>query len=89
MSTSEFKELSRRLERIERMLAKLVGEGTEVATPVEPPPAESPEMSEADRVRKVQAEGRFILETQGFDAYQEYWKQQGRKRKPTRSKRAA
>lgn len=78
MNTAEYQDLACRLDRLERLLTKLV-KGDEVTRPVEPPrlPAE---MSAEDRVSSVQAEGRYIFDTQGMEAYKAFWKEQGKKR---------
>jgi len=90
MSSTEYRQLKEQMDRIERMLQQMNGcaPADVCSVPVEPPPEVTPEMSESARVRAVQAEGSYILQTQGIDAYKEFWKQQGKKRKP-RLKHAA
>jgi hypothetical protein len=92
MSSAEYRELKEQLSRIERMLSQLSGTSVEPepadSVSVEPPPLITPEMSASERVRAVQAEGHYILATQGVTAYQQFWKDQSKKRKP-RLKRAA
>jgi hypothetical protein len=93
MSSKEYIELKEQMDRIERLLLRLAGTpDVGAGSPVVPvvPAADLPgeELFDANQVRIVQEQGHFILETQGLKAYQEFWKQQGKKRKP-RIKRAA
>lgn len=90
MSSAEYKELKGQLDRIERMLAQLSGgNATDLFVPAVQErielPQLTPEMSEAERKRAIQAEGHYILETQGMAAYKAFWKQQSKKHKLSRA----
>ena len=93
MHTEEYRKLKGQLDRIEGFLAKLAGQPLErpeppaSAEPPEPPPI-TPEMSAVQRRHAIQAEGHFILETQGIDAYKKFWQAQVKKSRPPRVKRA-
>lgn len=92
MSSAEYQELKCQMDRIERILSKLAGMDQEelrlrdlAATP---PPAPR-EIAEVDQTRALQAEGHYILETQGMEAYKKFWKQQRRAAGSKSRKRAA
>jgi len=88
MSSSEYQELKSQMDRIERLLARIAGvavaEPEPPAAPVPPPPV-TPGMTEKERIAAVQAEGRFIDETQGSEAYKRFWQLQCKKA-PRRAK---
>lgn len=64
------------LARMEQMLAALTG-GNRPARRVEVPVV--PDVSELSTRQKLQAEGQFILQTQGLAAYKRFWTSQARK----------
>ena len=92
MSSSEYQELKSQMDRIEQLLARLAGEPlrAEAAAvlPIPPQPI-TPGMSEKERIEAVQAEGVWIHETQGFEAYKKFWQLQAKKSRKPRLKRAA
>lgn len=91
MSSAEYVEMKAQMDRIESMLARLLDEPAprpEPAVPVPPPVAVSAEVSEATRRRSVQEEGRWILATQGFEAYRRFWKEQSKQARQPRRKAA-
>lgn len=86
MGSGEYQELKAQMDRIEAMLSRLLGapqtpSGQE-SVAVSPPQPVTPEMSETERRKALQAEGRWILETQGMDAYKRFWQEQAKKAKP-------
>lgn len=87
MGSAEYRELKAQMNRIEELLSRLVGEPRPEPVPVKPSPV-TPEMSEAAQRKALQEEGRWVLQTQGIEAYQQFWKEQARKAKP-RIRRAA
>lgn len=80
MGRDEYAELKEQMNRIETMLARLLGDPAPRPEQVvsEPPAPVPAEVSEATRRRSVQEEGRWILATQGFEAYRRFWKEQSK-----------
>ena len=88
MSSGEYQDLKRQMDRIERLLARLVGEVSEPVAVPEAFASVAPGASEQERTRALQQEGHYILATQGFSAYKRFWQDQHKKCKTGRRKAA-
>ena len=79
MGSREYIELKEQMNRIEALLSQLVAPVPVAAAPDPLPVPMLPDVTETDSRKRLQAEGRFILDSQGMEAYKRFWKMQARK----------
>jgi hypothetical protein len=93
MGSEEFQILMRRLDHLETLLTgQRVNRDDELIArdPSPRPPTITPEMTEKERLAALHAEGHYILETQGFDAYKRFnHEHYGRNRKRSNGEKSA
>jgi hypothetical protein len=91
MSSDEYRELKEQMDRMERLLSRIaVGTGEPKPAPLPPPPEPAqPAISGQDLAKARQAEGHYILATQGMVAYKRFWQEQSKKDKKPRLRSAA
>lgn len=89
MGSVEFAELKAQMDRIEGLLSRLTGGAMPVpAATVLVDPVATVCYEDSHR-KSIQDEGRFILQTQGLEAYQRFWKEQAKRAKSRPRRRAA